>query len=86
MGLAAALLPPFPDAAAAMLAEVPPSPAAAIEAAGGAQAEPQPQGQAAAAAGGADEAGQREQFLRDHPELLQKLTADLLPLMIKVGG
>lgn len=88
MGLAAALLPPIPDAAAAMLQDLPPSPAAAITAAGAGQpaAAVARQGQRQAAAAAAEaEAGQRAAFLRDNPALLQQLSADMLPLMIKVG-
>jgi hypothetical protein len=38
----------------------------------------------AAAAKGDDEACQRTKFVRDNPALLQKFSADLLPLMIQV--
>ncbi|PSC70280.1 E3 ubiquitin-ligase UPL3-like isoform A [Micractinium conductrix] len=74
IGLAAALLPPIPEAAAAMLADVPPSPSFAE----GEAAEP------AAAAAAGSEACQRARFLADNPGLLQKFSADLLPLMIRV--
>lgn len=44
-------------------------------------------GDKAAAAGAAEEkeACQRTKFLQDNPELLQKLSADLLPPLLKVG-
>lgn len=140
VGLAAAMLPPIPDAAAAMLREVPPSPsfgaplcaavhiqrmgrqqadACAAAAAAGlrracwqqlAVSRHSPRVQAAThawalltcglptcralhradgdapRASGGGEACQRTQFLRDNPALLQKFSADLLPLMIKVGA
>lgn len=38
-----------------------------------------------AADGAASEECQRAAFVRDNPALLQKFSADLLPLMIKVG-
>ena len=43
-------------------------------------------GAAAAAPAGAsgEEACQRAKFLQDNPALMQKFSADLLPLMIKV--
>ncbi|KAL4435190.1 hypothetical protein ABPG77_001872 [Micractinium sp. CCAP 211/92] len=73
VALSAALLPPIPDAAAAMLQEVPPSPSFDGDVPRASQAP----------SGGA-EACQRTQFLRDNPQLLQKFSTDLLPLMIKV--
>lgn len=39
---------------------------------------------ASQAPSGGAEACQRTQFLRDNPQLLQKFSTDLLPLMIKV--
>ncbi|KAL4436702.1 hypothetical protein ABPG75_003841 [Micractinium tetrahymenae] len=73
VGLAAALLPPIPDAAAAMLQEVPPSPSFDGDAP---RASPAPSG--------GFEGCQRTEFVRDNPGLLQKFSADLLPLMIQV--
>jgi hypothetical protein len=113
VALAAALLPPIPDAAAAMLQDVPPSPSfggalglgwrakvgcrashsggnrrkawslVALLACPHCAADGD---EAATAAGqrGGGEACQRARFLRDNPALLQKLSADLLPLLIKV--
>ncbi|EFN55600.1 hypothetical protein CHLNCDRAFT_52424, partial [Chlorella variabilis] len=73
VALAAALLPPIPEPAAAMARQdAPPSTSAA--AAGAKQA------------GGeeSEEVCQRTRFVHDHPALLQKFSADLLPLMIQV--
>jgi hypothetical protein len=39
---------------------------------------------AAPASASGEEACQRAQFLQDNPALMQKFSADLLPLMIKV--
>jgi E3 ubiquitin-protein ligase TRIP12 len=79
VGLAAALLPPVPDAAAVMLQGLPSRPPGG--GAGGAGSA----GAAAAAAAAAGGDGARASFLRDHPEVLAKYTEGLLPLLLQVG-
>lgn len=54
--------------------------------AAGAAAPARAAGGEARAAEAAAEACQREQFLKDNPELLQGLTSDLLPPLLKVGA
>jgi hypothetical protein len=78
VNLAHELLPPLTDAARAVQQDMPLASGAARGSAGGAGT--------SASAAAAEEQCLRAQFMSQNPEILQKFSQDLLPLLVQVGG